>query len=173
MKSITRQQLDKCDLPAATTTAAVAATQQGVGTLWGPRIQVDRDAVRTTVFPWVTAGGAPGRVAFMFAGTETNGDPNGGNFKASWNIYGNLSTNALSPTATFSQVKATTHPFHYDSICLNGLGCDLSVPPGDRTMADFLAIDYNPVTGKTTIIFNRTNKKPDEEARACRVDRWP
>ncbi len=164
MKSITKAQLEKCDLPASTTTAAVAATQQGVGTLWGPRIQVDRDAVRTTVFPWLTAGGAPGRVAFMFAGTETQGDPNGGDFKASWNIYGNISTNALSPSATFSQVKATTHPFHYDSICLNGLGCDLAVPPGDRTMADFLAIDYNPVTGKTTIIFDRTNKKPDEEA---------
>ena len=31
-------------------------------------------------------------------------------------------------------------------------------------MADFLAIDYNPVTGRTTIVFDRTNKKPDEEA---------
>src|SRR2546430_5426345 len=26
-------------------------------------VQVDRDAVRTTVFPWLVAGGAPGRVA--------------------------------------------------------------------------------------------------------------
>ena len=44
-------------------------------------------------------------------------------------------------------MQATTHPFHYDSICLNGLGCDLAVPAGDRTLADFFAIDYNPATG--------------------------
>ena len=59
-------------------------------------------------------------------------------------------------------MKATTHPFHYDSICLNGLGCDLAVPPGDRSLADFFAIDYNPVTAKLAVVFNRTNKKPDE-----------
>ena len=33
------------------------------------RSQVDRDAVRTTVFPWIAAGGAPGRVAVAFYGT--------------------------------------------------------------------------------------------------------
>jgi hypothetical protein len=129
-------------------------------------VQVDRDAVKTTVFPWLTAGGAPGHVAFMFAGTETNGDPNIGTFEAAWNVYVSMSSNMLSTDAlsppTFRQVKATTHPFHYDSICLNGLGCDLAVPPGDRTMADFLAIDYNPVTKKLTVIFNRTNKRPGD-----------
>jgi hypothetical protein len=126
-------------------------------------VQVDRDAVRTTVFQWVTAGGAPGRVAVAFAGTETDGNPNIGNFNASWNIYVNESLNGTAPTATFSQVKATTHPFHYDSICLNGLGCDLSVPPGDRSMADFFSLDYNPVSKKIFVTFVRSNKKPDED----------
>src|SRR5919201_2576446 len=100
-------------------------------------IQVDRDAVRTTVFPWLAAGGAPGRVAVTFYGTESDGNPNSGNFKASWDVYVNQSVNALSTDPanppTFSQVKVTTHPFHYDSICLNGLACDLAVPAGDRT----------------------------------------
>jgi uncharacterized repeat protein (TIGR01451 family) len=128
--------------------------------------QVDRDGVRTSLFQWVTAGGAPGRVAVVFAGTETDGDPNSGTFKASWDIYANqsvnaLSTNPLSPP-TFSQVKATTHPFHYDSICINGLGCDLSVPPGDRSMADFLSVDTNPVDGRLYVTWDRANKKPDE-----------
>jgi hypothetical protein len=126
-------------------------------------VQVDRDAVRSTVFQWVTAGGAPGRVAVVFAGTETDGNPNSGNFNASWNIYVNQSLNANAPGATFSQVKATTHPFHYDSICLNGLGCDLSVPPGDRSMADFFSLDYNPVDEKIYVTFDRSNKKPDED----------
>ena len=130
---------------------------------WSAPVQVDRDAVRTTVFPWVTAGGEPGRVAITFAGTETQGNPNTGTFDASWDIYVNQSLNALSADATFSQVKATTHPFHYDSICLNGLGCDLSVPPGDRSMADFFALDYNPVDKKIYVTFNRTNKKPGED----------
>jgi hypothetical protein len=126
-------------------------------------VQVDRDAVRSTVFQWVTAGGEPGRVAVVFAGTETDGNPNVGTFDATWNIYVNQSLNATAADATFSQVKATTHPFHYDSICLNGLGCDLSVPPGDRSMADFFALDYNPVDKKIYVTFNRSNKKPNED----------
>ncbi len=151
----------KCN-QAATTPLSAASPDPG----FGPRVQADRDAVRSTVFPWVTAGGAPGRVAVVFLGTETNGNPNLGTFQASWDVYVSLSTNMLSTDPgnppTFRQVKATTHPFHYDSVCLNGLGCDLSVPPGDRSMADFIAIDYNPVTDKLTAVFNRTNKKPDE-----------
>ena len=95
--------------------------------------------------------------AVVFAGTETDGNPNVGTFNASWDIYVNQSLNAAASDATFSQVKATTHPFHYDSICLNGLGCDLSVPPGDRSMADFFASttarstrrSTSPSTGRT------------------------
>jgi hypothetical protein len=85
-------------------------------------VQVDRDNVRTTVFPWIAAGGAAGRVAVAFYGTESDGDPNTGAFVASWDVYVNQSLNPLAAAATFSQVKATTHPFHYGSICLNGLG---------------------------------------------------
>ena len=142
---------------------ALSATQPALRSeLFSQPTQVDRDAVRSTVFQWVTAGGEPGRVAVVFAGTETDGNPNTGTFDATWNIYVNQSLNGVSPDATFSQVKATTHPFHYDSICLNGLGCDLSVPPGDRSMADFFALDYNPVDKKIYVTFNRSNKTPDE-----------
>jgi hypothetical protein len=125
-------------------------------------LQVDRDAVSTTVFPWVAAGGAPGRVAVAFYGTTSEGDPNSGEFDAAWHVYVNQSLNALDATRTFSQVQATTHPFHYDSICLNGLGCDIAAPPGDRSLADFFAIAYNPVSGRLSVVFNRTNKAPDE-----------
>jgi hypothetical protein len=127
-------------------------------------IQIDRDAVRTTVFPWVAAGGAPGRVAVAFYGTEKDGDPNTGAFKASWDVYVSQSLNALDTSPTVAQVKATTHPFHYDSICLNGLGCDLSVPAGDRSLADFFAITYDQKDGRLSVVFNRTNKKPDDAA---------
>jgi hypothetical protein len=125
-------------------------------------VQVDRDDVQTTVFPWVAAGGAPGRVAVAFYGTTSDGDPNSGDFKGAWNVYVNQSLYALDASRTLSQVSATTHPFHYDSICLNGLGCDLAVPPGDRTLADFFAIGYEPTSGRLSVVFNRDNKKPDE-----------
>ena len=143
----------------------VAATADGEPTVdsgASTPVQVDRDAVRTTVFPWVAAGGAPGRVAVAFYGTTSDGDPNSGDFKGSCNVYVNQSLNALDSTRTFSQVSATTHPFHYDSICLNGLGCDIAVPAGDRTLADFFAIGYNPADGRLSVVYDRDNKKPDE-----------
>jgi hypothetical protein len=146
----------KCDNPSADLTEPTSNPG------FSKPVQVDRGNVRTTVFPWLTAGSAPGRVAVAFYGTESDGNPNLGTFDASWDVYVNQSLNALTSAPTFSQVKATTHPFHYDSICLNGLGCDLAVPPGDRSLADFFAIDYNPVTAKLSVVFNRTNKQPDE-----------
>jgi hypothetical protein len=157
MSSLTAAEVAGCDDPVRSN-GPQPTTDPG----WSTPVQVDRDAIRTTVFPWLAAGGAPGRVAVTFYGTDQDGDPNLGTFKASWDVYVNQSLNALAPDATFSQVKASTHPFHFDSICLNGLGCDLAVPPGDRTLADFFAIDHNPVTDRLSVVFNRTNKKPDE-----------
>jgi hypothetical protein len=134
---------------------------QAVG--WSTPLQVDRGNVRTSLFSWLAAGGAPGRVAVTFYGTETEGDPNLGSFKASWNVYVNQSVNALtSGSRTFSQVKATTHPIHYDSICLNGLGC--AVTGGDRSLGDFFAIKTNPATGRLQVVYNNDNKKPGEAA---------
>jgi hypothetical protein len=143
----------------------VAATADGQPTVdpgFSPPVQVDRDDVRTTVFPWVAAGGSPGRVAVAFYGTTSDGDPNSGDFKAAWDVYVNQSLDALDPSRTFSQVRATTHPFHYDSICLNGLSCDLAVPQGDRTLADFFAIGYDTANGRLSVVYDRDNKKPDD-----------
>jgi hypothetical protein len=141
----------------------VSSTSDGEPTVhpgFSAPVQVDRGAVSTTVFPWIAAGGAPGRVAVAFYGTTQDGDPNTSQFKAAWNVYVSQSLNALDPNATFGQVQATTHPFHYDSICLNGLGCDIS--GGDRSLADFFAITYDRVDGRLSVVFDRTNKKPDD-----------
>jgi hypothetical protein len=153
----------KCSEPEAD----VAASSDGQPTVtpgFTTPLQMDRDSVRTTVFPWVAAGGAPGRVAVAFYGTPQDGDPNTGTFKAAWDVYVSQSLNVFDASPTAAQVKATTHPFHYDSICLNGLGCDLSAPAGDRSLADFFAITYNHKDGRLSIVFNRTNKKPDDAA---------
>jgi hypothetical protein len=146
----------------------LGACKEGTGSLpksnpgFSRQVRVDRGKVRTTVFPWIAAGGAPGRVAVTFYGTPSNGDSNLGTFKASWFVYINQSLNALSAHPTFSQVRAITHPFHYDSICLRGLSCDLATPPGDRSLADFFAIDYNRKSRRLMVVFNRANKKPGE-----------
>jgi hypothetical protein len=153
--------VSKCDQPVSQNPLDVDPPTSNPG--FSKPVQVDRDAVRTTVFPWLVAGGAPGRVAVTFYGTTQDGDPNTNAFKAAWDVYVNQSLNALSPTATFSQAKATTHPFHYDSICLNGLACDTTAP-GDRSLADFFAIDLNPATNRLSVVFNRAEKKPDESA---------
>lgn len=161
MTALPKADVAKCDHPVAQDpTAAVAYPTNNPG--FTTPVQVDRDSVRTTVFPWIAAGGAPGRVAVAFYGTNQDGNPNVGSFKAAWDVYVNQSLNALSRKATFSQVKATTHPFHYDSICLNGLGCDVS--GGDRTLADFFAVAYNRRTGRLSVVFDRAGKKPNEAA---------
>ncbi|MDQ6933774.1 MAG: hypothetical protein M3130_00480 [Actinomycetota bacterium] len=157
--------LKNCNQPIATnnnplTAKAPKNDPQTVG--FSKPLQVDRDAIRTTVFPWVAAGGAPGHVAVTFYGTDTQGDPNLGSFKGSWNVYVNQSVNALSPTRTFSQVKATTHPMHYDSICLNGLGCSLTQPNGDRSLADFFAIETNPASHRLQVVYNNDAKLPSD-----------
>ena len=142
------------------TAASPKNDPQAVG--FSSPLQVDRNAIRTTVFPWVAASGAPGRVAVTFYGTQSQGDPNLGSFKASWNVYVNQSVNALSSTRTFSQIKATTHPMHYDSICLNGLGCSLTQPNGDRSLADFFAIETNLKSHRLQVVYNNDAKQPGE-----------
>lgn len=151
-----------CNQTIGSAAAAMAPKNDPQALGFSTPLQVDRGNVRTTVFPWVAAGGAPGRVAVAFYGTQTDGDPNLGTFKASWNVYVNESVNALSASRTFSQVTATTHPMHYDSICLNGLGCDLANPPGDRSLGDFFAVKYDPAGHRLQVVYNNDAKIPGE-----------
>ncbi|MEA2133732.1 MAG: hypothetical protein QOC68_1641 [Solirubrobacteraceae bacterium] len=159
--SLDASELGDCDEP-VDPVFTIATEDPKTNPGFSTPVQVDRGKVRSTVFPWLTAGGDPGRVAVAFYGTETDGDPNMGDFKASWNVYVNQSVNAAGAGADFSQVKATTHPVHYDSICLNGLGCDVS--GGDRSLADFFAIDYDPVRKNLQVVYDTTYKKPGEAA---------
>lgn len=128
------------------------------------KVRLNRGNVATAVMPWVAAGGLPGRAAVAFYGTESKGDPDQGSFKASWNVYTSQTLDAFAPTPTIDMTKVTTHPNHYDSICLGGLGCDLSVPAGDRSLVDYFTIDYNKRTGKLVIVFSATAKRPGDAA---------
>ncbi len=123
--------------------------------------RLNRGGVETTVMPWLAASGQKGRVAVAFYGTNAVGDPDSGEFDATWDVYVTQTLDAFAATPAVAQVKATTHPFHYDSICLNGLGCDLSM--GDRTLVDYFTMEYNKGTGKLVLVYSQTGKRPDDQ----------
>jgi hypothetical protein len=134
---------------------------------FGPKIRIDRGGVETTVMPWVAAGGKGGRVAVAYYGTKSVGDPNVSTFKASWNVYVDQILDAFTrsgrPNANprVAQVSATTHPFHYDSICLDGLACD-TTEMGDRSLADYFTLDYDKKNGRLFLVYDQSYKKPGD-----------
>ena len=125
-----------------------------------PKIRMNREGVETTVMPWVAAGGAPGRVAVSFYGTPSEGDPDSGEFKATWDVYVSQSLDAFAATPLIDQAKATSHPSHYDSICLGGLGCDVAM--GDRSLVDYFTMAYDDKTGRLMVVYNQAAKRPDD-----------
>ena len=124
------------------------------------KIRINREGIETTVMPWVAAGGLPGRVAVSYYGTPSVGDPDAGDFKATWHVYVNQTLDAFAADPQVDQVQATTHPNHYDSICLNGLGC--SVSNGDRSLVDYFTMSYDPASGRLLAVYNQASKRPDD-----------
>jgi hypothetical protein len=124
------------------------------------KIRINRDGVETTVMPWVAAGGAPGRVAVSYYGTRSVGNPDEASFKATWHVYVNQTLDAFAANPQIEQAQATTHPNHYDSICLNGLGC--TIDGADRSLVDYFTMSYDPVTGRLLVVYNQAAKRPDD-----------
>ncbi len=126
-----------------------------------PRIQVNTgDAAKTTLFPWVAAAGAPGRVAVAFYGTDQVGNPDSGSFQAAWNVFVSQSLDALDQTPHVATVTATTHPFHYDSICTAGLNCDIN--GADRSLVDYFTLEYNRGSGALQLVYSQPAKRPGD-----------
>jgi hypothetical protein len=126
------------------------------------KIRMNRGSVKTTVMPWVAASGAPGRAAVAYYGTDSEGDPDSGEFDAAWYVYVNQVLDVFADTPKVSQVQASTHPTHYDSICLNGLGC--TIAGADRSLVDYFTMEYNRGSGALNIVYSNAGKKPDDVA---------
>ncbi|MDQ1697453.1 MAG: hypothetical protein QOJ03_2806 [Frankiaceae bacterium] len=124
------------------------------------KVRMNRRPIETTVMPWVTASGKPGRAAVAFYGSRRIGDPDNGSFHTSWNVYVSQTLNAFDRHPGVGMVQASTHPFHYDSICLNGLGCDVS--GGDRSLVDYFTMDYDRKRGGLVIVYSQANKRPGD-----------
>ncbi|MEK6806798.1 MAG: hypothetical protein AABY95_09145 [Pseudomonadota bacterium] len=127
----------------------------------GDPIQVNRDKIDSTAFPWLVASGKKGRVAVAFYGSEFEGAPDDLALPHVWNVYVSQSLNALDKKPDWYMVKASSHPMHYDQICQNGLGCTVG---GDRSLVDFFAIDYNPANGELMVVYNWAHKRPGDIA---------
>ncbi|MCU1672322.1 MAG: hypothetical protein JWN77_435 [Frankiales bacterium] len=130
-----------------------------VGT--GKKILVNRGKTITTVMPWIVASGAPGRFAVAYYGTDQDGDPDKGTFKGAWYVHVGMTLDAFAANPDVMQIQASSHPTHYDSICLNGTLC-AAPPEGDRTLVDYFAMDLNPADGRLNIVYNNAAKKPNE-----------
>jgi hypothetical protein len=125
---------------------------------WSAPVQVDKPPTRTLVFPWLVASGEPGRVAIAWYGSTTAGVADAGTFKGPWDVYVAQTLNGQAARPSFTQVKATTHPLHYDQVCLSGLACTLG---GDRSLADFFAMALDPTTRRLVIVYDESGKLPD------------
>ena len=137
----------------------------GAGDTWSQKRLVNRLPVLSTAMPWIEAGD-PGRISISYYGSESEGNIEVGTFDGYWHIYIAATPNALDDVdengnIPFGQVQVTTHPVHWDSICLSGLGCNLSTPEGDRTLLDFFQnrVDKH---GRLHVVYNQSNKIPGQ-----------
>jgi uncharacterized repeat protein (TIGR01451 family) len=128
------------------------------GQTWHSPIQVSHPGLQQTDFVWLTVGD-PGRVAVVFYGTtDAQRDPSVpayGGPNALWHAYASISTNALDPDPSFTQVQATEHVMHRGPICNGGFpGC--LTHNSDRSMADFFMVDKDP-QGRILIAYNENS----------------
>lgn len=133
----------------------------GFTNLSASKIRMNSAPAQTTMFPWVAARGVPGRVAVAYYATDQIGNPDSPDFNAAWWLYVSQSLNALDETPTATQVLASTHPFHYDSICTAGLACTIDF--ADRSLVDYFTMEYNEASGALAIVYSQASKMPEEE----------
>jgi hypothetical protein len=110
----------------------------------------------TAVMPWIAAGEG-GIVDIAWYGTPKRMDPSNtesGSSPRAWYTEMAQVTNAASEAPSVTTGRASPHPMHYNSICLNGTGCIES--QGDRNLADFfqVTIDHQ---GRARIIYDDTS----------------
>jgi hypothetical protein len=139
------------------------------GATWTQKRLVNRRGASTVLMPWVAAG-SPGRIAIAFYCSPVDGNPQTGKFHGPWNVCVDQSLNALSAHPSFSQVRVSQHVTHWDSICTNGLGCDTTVPPGDRILLDFFQLQMDPRNGRLMVVFTEGNKQPRKSTGLIAID---
>jgi hypothetical protein len=139
------------------------------GQTWSKAVQVNNptDAgTATSMLPWMTVGDS-GQIGIFWYGTDVVGDPNNQAIfaNAKWKIfYALVNTTTSKPTVQYVVASGTTTGtadqmagvVHYGSICTQGTNCDISVPAGNRELAEYAELMHDP-TGSVHIVFSEDN----------------
>src|SRR5438094_3857446 len=133
------------------------------GTTWNPAIApvliANPTGVNTTIMPWADAGKS-GIADVVFYGAQGGAgaqpspqdDPSN-----QWQAY---MAQTLDGGATWGVFKASDHVIHTGPICIDGLGCNLSDPPRDRTLLDFFQVSVDPTNGAADIAYTDDHAAP-------------
>jgi hypothetical protein len=139
-----------------------ASTDQGES--WTSPVRVSTSPANTAEFLWAQAGAA-GNLAVAWYATDTAGQPDSfpswandpqGATAIKWWGYAATVANAASLSPTIAQQRFTEKPMHYGQICNQGIGCTVS--GGDRTMADYFALNFDS-KGAIRIVYNDTTSQ--------------
>ena len=134
------------------------------GREWTTPVRVSTAPSTTAEFLWAQAGAA-GNLALAWYATDTAGQPDSfpnwatdpqGATTVKWWGYAATISNAASLSPTIAQERFTEKPMHYGQICNQGIGCTVS--SGDRTMADYFALNLDK-TGSIRIVYNDTTSQ--------------
>lgn len=110
---------------------------------WSKTIRVDTGAeTATSDFGWFAVGD-PGKLAFIWLGTDKREHPSLANPSKLWHPFMAVTTNGDTANPTFQQTRIGIGPNHIGDMCLSGtVGCIEAV--GNRNMADFISVDIGP-----------------------------
>jgi hypothetical protein len=109
-------------------------------THWSNPVRVDAGPqTATSDFAWFAVGD-PGKLAFIWLGTDKREHPSKKNEAKLWHPFMAVTTNGDTAAPTFQQTMVGRGPNHISDMCLSGtVGCITAV--GNRNMADFISVD--------------------------------
>ncbi|MGH8496069.1 MAG: post-COAP-1 domain-containing protein [Gammaproteobacteria bacterium] len=136
------------------------------GANWSEPVRVSNGAAtRTSVFPWIETGPAPGSVGVVWYGTDspTNSDD------ANWEVFYAVSFNATDQSPTFRQAIASDHVIHGSNISEGGLD-----PTGgaNRNLLDYFQVSFDPL-GAAVISYTDDHNDFDGHTFVTRQIRGP
>jgi hypothetical protein len=129
---------------------------------WSAPRTISRPPANVNVFPWVTAGAAPGIIDVAWYGTDKTLKQLGtagpsAKLNQTWNLWFAQLDHADSSAPHVVQVKAAPHPMHYNDICLLGTLCISGA--GNRNQADFFKLIVDPFDGRARIIYTDSSNR--------------